>query len=118
MNNGQLKLSVAEIQAAASSLRNYATQLEEQVSAMMNRIQSLEANQEFKTITGSQSFYEKAETFNANTPKFIEAINKFANFLDQTVITNYEQTDTSITEAQATLEEQLAALESSGNLGA
>ena len=43
--NGQLKLSVAEIQAAAASLRDYATQLEEQVSAMMTRIQNLESNQ-------------------------------------------------------------------------
>ena len=115
--NGQLKLSVAEIKAAATSLRDYATQLEDQISAMMTRIQNLESNQEFKTVAGSQSFYDKAETFNANTPKFIEAINKFANFLDQTVVTNYEETDTQITQAQASLEEQLAALESSGNVG-
>ena len=65
--NGQLKLSVAEIQAAAASLRDYATQLQDQISTMMTRIQNLESNQEFKTVAGSQSFYDKAETFNANS---------------------------------------------------
>ncbi len=117
MQNG-LKYSIADAQANAQMLRQYATQMESDLQSSKQRIEALCANEEFRTVAASLAFFEKIDQAAANFPKFIEAIRKFADFLDQYVAQNYQETDTSARQLQSQMEASLSDLQNSGNLGA
>lgn len=117
MQNG-LKYSIAEAQANANMLRQYADQMENDLQTSKQRIETLCSNEEFKTVAASLAFFEKIDQAAANFPKFIEAIRKFADFLDQYVAESYQQADISARQMQGQMEASLSDLQNSGNLGA
>ncbi len=117
MQNG-LKYSISEAQSNAQLLRQYATQMETDLQKSKQRIESLCANEEFRTVAASLAFFEKIDQAAANFPKFIEAIRKFADFLDQYVAQSYQQADTDAKQLQSQMESSLSDLQNSGNLGA
>ena len=117
MQNG-LKYSIADAQSNAQLLRQYATQMESDLQSSKQRIEALCSNEEFRTVAASLAFFEKIDQAAANFPKFIEAIRKFADFLDQYVAQNYQETDTSAKQLQSEMEANLSDLQNSGNLGA
>ena len=117
MQNG-LKYSIQEAQAQARILRDNATQMESDLNTCKNRIDALCSNEEFKTVAASVYFFGKIDEAATNFPKFIEAINKFATFLDTTVATSYSEADTEAQNLQSELENDLSNLQNSGNLGA
>lgn len=113
-----LKYSISEAQSNAQLLRQYATQMETDLQKSKQRIESLCANEEFRTVAASLAFFEKIDQAAANFPKFIEAIRKFADFLDQYVAQSYQQADTDAKQLQSQMEASLSDLQNSGNLGA
>lgn len=117
MQNG-LRYSIAEAQSNAQLLRQYASQMENDLQTAKQRIQALCANEEFKTIAASLSFFEKIDQAAANFPKFIEAIRKFADFLDQYVASSYQEADIGARQLQGQMEASLSDLQNSGNIGA
>lgn len=117
MQNG-LKYSIQEAQAQATTLRDNATQMESDLNTCKSRITELYSSEEFKTVAASTDFFGKIDEAATNFPKFIEAINKFATFLDTYVANSYAEADTDAQSAQATLESEIENLRNSGNLGA
>ena len=117
MQNG-LKYSIADAQANAQLLRQYASQMETDLQTAKTRIQALSSNEEFKTIAASLAFFEKLDQVSANFPKFIEAIRKFADFLDNYVATSYADADAQAKALQAQMEASMAELQNTGNIGA
>lgn len=118
MQNSTLKYSIEEAHNQATILRTNAEEMQKILDYCKQQIDALNEDESFRTISASCAFYEKIEDAAKNFPKFITAIHKFADFLDIEVAKSYQEADTTASTVQQSLEEQVAALQSSGNIGA
>lgn len=116
--NNVLKYSVEEAAAQADMLTQHADDMEKALAECKKIVMELQSTQEFVTVAASTDFYNLIEEASDNFPKFIQAINTFADFLKAQVSSSYRAADTDAKTIQATLREEVSNLQNSGNLGA
>lgn len=116
--NNVLKYSVEAAAAQADMLTQHADDMEKALAKCKEIVMELQSTQEFVTLAASTDFYKLIDEASENFPKFIQAINTFAEFLKAQVSSSYSAADKDAQDIQATLREEVSNLQNSGNLGA